>query len=108
MTPFSNNAIKASPEKIRQTASRASAICERMIVRMESVEHSVSESEFIWDSESAGLLYGYFEEDKMNYEFIKNALREKIELLSEIAALYEKAENDSGESAMALPNTVFL
>lgn len=108
MVSLGDNAILASPEKIRQTACRAKELCERMYVRMESIEHSVAKSSSVWNSESADLLREYFEQDKKDYEYLKVSLKNKIEMLTEIAALYDKAEDGAGELVADLPDTVFL
>lgn len=108
MASFGDSTISVSPEKIRQTAHRAGEICERMIARMESIEHSVAVSRAVWDSDSADLLRGYFEEDKKDYAYLKGSLKKKVEMLAEIAALYNQAEDDAGELSADLPDSIFL
>ena len=106
MKHFQDSAITVSPEKIRQTALRAMTICESLVTRLESIESCVAKSNRVWSSDSAELLFAFFDEDKNEYESVKKSIRSKIAALEEIAAIYGKAEKEAAGSAEALPNSI--
>lgn len=108
MNSFLESKITVSPERIRQTAAQASAVCKRLIARIESVDRSVDDSLRFWASESSELLYDYYTDDKQNFEKIKRSLRRKTELLNEIAAMYENTEKEAHEAASTLPDNIII
>ncbi len=98
--------IKASPDKIRQQAQQAKLLCERLLEHMKIIESKIGASSYFWRTDSSQLLYRYYDEDKLDYDKIRNQLNAQIERLNEIANAYDNAERASLEAASALPEAV--
>lgn len=101
-----NQNISVSTDRIRQQAQQAKDFCEKILDHMKSIENKVEASAFFWNTDSSQLLYKYFEEDKLDYDEIKNKLYLQIEHLNKIAALYESSEQVSQEAVSELPNAI--
>lgn len=98
--------IEASPDKIRQQAMAAKELCEKLLAHIKTIEKEVDTSACFWETDSSRLLYDYYKEDMLDYIDLKKKLYLRIEQLNKIAAIYERAEEDSRDTASALPDTI--
>lgn len=101
-----NPQISASPQIMLQQAQKAGSECEKLAAILSSVDEKMKLSSFLWDSEGARKIRQFYQEDRIEFQQAKAALTEGIEILREIAIMYQRTEGAASKSVEALPGPV--
>lgn len=98
--------IEASPEKMRETASKMQKICIEMKEHIQAAHNKIISEKEIWDSPGYDLLKEIYTEESSEYETFDIKVIETIKNLERIIDLYQGAEDKSVQDSASLPDTV--